>query len=49
VALAAPVAAVPAEPAEHDLGTRWVVLAAVAGLFVDSVIAYRKKRAAAEK
>jgi hypothetical protein len=49
VALAAPVAAVPAEPAKHDLGTRWVVLAAVAGLVVGGVMAYRKKRAAAEK
>lgn len=55
-AAAAPVASAPAalpptspEPAKHDLGTRWVLLAAVAGLVVGGVMAYRKKRDAAAK
>jgi hypothetical protein len=36
----------PAEPAKPDLGTRWVALAAVAGLVVGGLLAARKKRAA---
>lgn len=38
-----------AELAKPDLGTRWVVLAAIAGLVVGGVLAYRKKRSAAAK
>jgi hypothetical protein len=49
VAPAAPAPVAPGEPAKHDLGTRWVVLAAVAGLVVGGVMAYRKKRAPAAK
>ena len=41
--------AAPGEPAKPDLGTRWVLLAAVAGLVVGGVMAYRKKRDAAAK
>jgi len=37
------------EPAKPDLGTRWILLAAVSGLVVGGVMAYRKKRAAAAK
>ena len=55
-AAASPVASAPAalpatsaEPAKHDLGTRWILLAAVSGLVVGGVMAYRKKRAAAAK
>ena len=46
---AAPVSSAPVEPAKPDLGTRWALLAAVAGLVVGGVLAYRKKRAAAGK
>jgi hypothetical protein len=48
VASAAPAVPAPGEPAKHDLGTRWIVLAACAGLVVGGVVAYRKKRAAAK-
>lgn len=46
---AAPVSSAPVEPAKPDLGTRWALLAAVAGLVVGGILAYRKKRAAAGK
>jgi hypothetical protein len=46
---AAPAPAPPPDPAKPDLGTRWVLLAAVSGLVVGGVLAYRKKRAAAAK
>ena len=43
--------AVAAEPAaaKSDLGTRWVLLAAVAGLIVGGFLAYRQRRAAPRK
>lgn len=44
----APAPAAP-EPAKPDLGTRWILLAAVSGLVVGGVMAYRKKRDAAAK
>ena len=45
----APASVAPPEPAKSDLGTRWVLLAAVAGLVVGGVLAYRKKRDASTK
>ena len=44
-----PVATAVADPTKPDLGTRWVLLAAVAGLVLGGVLAYRKKRDSAAK
>lgn len=41
--------AAPTEPAKTDLGTRWVLLAAVSGLVVGGILAARKKRGGAAK
>ncbi len=48
-ASSASVPAAPAEPAKPDLGTRWVLFAAVAGLVVGGILAARKKRGTAAK
>ena len=45
----APVTSCSRRPREARLGTRWVVLAAVAGLVVGGILAARKKRNAAAK